>query len=179
MRQAFGRTNMSSGELNQLAKQEAIRRWQRRPSDTGSGEVQVAIFTDRIMRLSRHMAAHHKDKSTKRRLQMLVLQRNRMLKYLRREQRERYTAVIAGLSIRPNRNFDPTIKPNRSSWSAARKKKVKRKVVKKPYGLEKTAKGRTQLKRDATRQRRLQRERDAAAKEEARAVRAAQQQAAS
>ena len=56
---------------------------------------------------------------------MLVLQRNRMLKYMRRAQRERYTAVLTGLGIRPNKNFDPTIKPARSA-SAAKHRKKKR-----------------------------------------------------
>ena len=36
MLQAFGRQNMSRGELNQLRVQEAVRAWQRTPSDTGS-----------------------------------------------------------------------------------------------------------------------------------------------
>ena len=72
---------------------------------------------------------------SKRRLQLLVLQRNRMLKYLRREQRERYTSVIAGLSIRPNKNFDPTIKPRKTTWTAKRgTSRRSAKAKHRPYG---------------------------------------------
>ena len=113
MRQAYGRQNMSGAELKQLSMQETMRKWEQAPNDTGSGRVQVALFTNRILRMSSHMTRHHKDTYTKRRLQMLVLQRNRMLKYLRREQRDAYNDVITGLAIRPNKNFDPTIPPKK------------------------------------------------------------------
>ncbi len=53
--------------------------------DTGSCEVQVAVFSVRIKQLAEHMKAHHKDYSTKRRLQMLVYKRNRLLNPRERE----------------------------------------------------------------------------------------------
>ena len=77
---AYGRENMSQGEHNKLDLQAAIRKWQRFPRDTGSGEVQVAIATERIRQLSEHMKRHHKDMAVKRRLQLTVHKRNRMLK---------------------------------------------------------------------------------------------------
>ena len=159
MQQAFGVQNMSQKELNQVNLQQLIQQWQRRPGDTGSGEVQVAVFTERILRLSQHMARHHKDNSSKRRLQLLVLQRNRMLKYLRRGNRTAYTAVVEGLSIRPNKNFDPTIKPKRTKLASKRKRRSGGTAKKaRAYGDEKSPKGRTRLQRHAARQRRLQRE---------------------
>lgn len=166
MQQAYGHLNMSRGELNQLSLQEVISKWQRTPSDTGSGEVQVAVFSERILRLSSHMSRHHKDNMTKRRLQMLVLQRNRMLKYMRREQRERYNAVVTGQRIRPNKNFDPTITPSRASWAAKRRRKQRRAaaVKAKSYGSEKSAKGRASLRSHAYRQTALHRARSAATK---------------
>lgn len=167
MRLAYGRLNMSRRELNQLAIQETIQKWQRTPQDTGSSEVQVAVLTQKILRLSSHMSRHHKENSAKRRLQMLVLQRNRKLKYMRRAHRERYTAVLTGLGIRPNKNFDPTIKPARAA-SAARRRKKKHgaggRAKSAPYGSDKSAKGRTMLQQHAHRQRRLQRQREAAAR---------------
>ena len=168
MLQAFGRQNMSRGELNQLRVQEAVRAWQRTPSDTGSGEVQVAVFTERIMRLGKHMSEHHKDNMSKRRLQMLVSKRNRMLKYMRREQRGAYLKVIEGLRIRPNKNFDPTIKPQKQKWAGSKKKHGRgkgRPREARVYGHAKTAKGRTRLVQHGHRQRKLQRERAAAAAE--------------
>ena len=120
----------------------------------------MAVFTEKILRLSSHMSRHHKDSSTKRRLQMLVLQRNRMLKYLRREQRGPYNAVISGLGIRPNRNFDPTVKPARAQSSAKKRRHRHASKKARPYGSEKSAKGRTKLRQHAHRQRAAQRAKD-------------------
>ena len=134
VRQAFGRQNMSKPELFQLDMHEQIRRWQRTQRDTGSSEVQIAAFTERIRRLSEHMGANHKDKKTKRQLQLVINQRNSMLKYLRREDRVKYYAVIAGLGLRLSKAFDPTVRPKmgkaawgaRSTWKYVRKKRKPR-----------------------------------------------------
>lgn len=115
-------TRRSQGELNQLEVQAAIARWQRTARDTGSGEVQVAVFTQRIKQLSEHLARHPKDSHTKRRLTILVSQRQRMLRYMRLKQRDRYLAVIAGLGIRATKQFDPTMSSHTmestSTWAA-------------------------------------------------------------
>jgi len=160
--QAFSTANMSQSELNQLDVQRAISRWQRMPLDTGSGEVQVAILTVRIQQLAAHLQRHHKDKHSKRRLSMLVSQRNRVLKYLRRKQRERYMEVISGLNIRATKAFDPTLmghpQGNKTSWAAKGLNKhtpKKRKKRATPYGEAKSPKGRTRLVKHAVRQRRL------------------------
>lgn len=138
--------------------------------DTGSGEVQVAIFTQRINQLSAHLRRHHKDKHTKRRLSILVSQRSRMLKYMRRKQRDRYLAVIAGLGIRPTKQFDPTLlshhRGTTTSWAVKGLNKYtpkKRKSRATPYGEAKSPKGRTRLVKHAVRQRRLLKKRTTAA----------------
>ena len=59
---SLARIRRSQSELNQLSIQDVIRQWQRKPTDTGSGEVQVAVFTERILRMASHMGRHHKDK---------------------------------------------------------------------------------------------------------------------
>lgn len=69
-------------------------------TDTGSPEVQIAILTERIKGLTEHMKVHKKDFHTQRGLLMLVGQRRRMLDYLRRNNVERYRAIIAKLGIR-------------------------------------------------------------------------------
>jgi small subunit ribosomal protein S15 len=68
--------------------------------DTGSPEVQVAIFTERIRYLAEHLDTHKKDHHTRRGLLMLVGQRRRMLDYLRRKDQERYQALIKRLGLR-------------------------------------------------------------------------------
>jgi small subunit ribosomal protein S15 len=69
-------------------------------SDTGSPEVQIALLTDRIRHLTEHMRVHKKDFHSQRGLLMLVGRRRRLLDYLRRNDVERYRALIAKLGIR-------------------------------------------------------------------------------
>jgi small subunit ribosomal protein S15 len=69
-------------------------------SDTGSPEVQIALLTERIRHLTEHMRVHKKDFHSQRGLLMLVGRRRRLLDYLRRNDVERYRALIARLGIR-------------------------------------------------------------------------------
>lgn len=68
--------------------------------DTGSPEVQVAILTERIQNLTEHFKTHAKDNHSRRGLLMLVNKRRSLLDYLRREDAERYTGLIAKLGLR-------------------------------------------------------------------------------
>lgn len=68
--------------------------------DTGSPEVQIAILTTRINQLRDHFEKHKKDHSSRRGLLKLVSRRNQLLKYLTREDRERYQQVINRLGLR-------------------------------------------------------------------------------
>ena len=69
-------------------------------TDTGSPEVQVALLTERINHLTEHLKFHKKDHHSRRGLLMLVGQRRRLLDYLRRNDVERYRALIAKLGLR-------------------------------------------------------------------------------
>ena len=68
--------------------------------DNGSVEVQVAILTTRIKNLTEHLKIHRKDKSTTRGLLGMVAQRRKHLRYLRRSNFDRYTALVNKLGIR-------------------------------------------------------------------------------
>ena len=68
--------------------------------DTGSPEVQVAILTERIRNLTEHFKDHHKDNHSRRGLLMMVNKRRSLLDYLRREDEQRYTGLIAKLGLR-------------------------------------------------------------------------------
>ena len=72
----------------------------RHDTDTGSSEVQVAILTDRINRLSEHFQTHKKDHHSRRGLLILVSKRRRLLDYLRRTDNDRYRALIQRLGLR-------------------------------------------------------------------------------
>ena len=69
-------------------------------SDTGSPEVQVAIFSKRITQLTDHLKANPKDHHSRRGLLLLVGKRRRLLNYLSRNDIERYRSLIGKLGIR-------------------------------------------------------------------------------
>ncbi len=69
-------------------------------SDTGSPEVQIALLTDRINHLTDHLKVHKKDHHSRRGLLMLVGRRRRLLDYVKKNDVERYRAIIAKLGLR-------------------------------------------------------------------------------
>lgn len=80
--------------------QQAVSTFGKNGQDTGSPEVQIAIFTQRINHLTEHLKAHPKDHSSRRGLLKLVGKRRRLLNYLQDRDVERYRALIAELGIR-------------------------------------------------------------------------------
>ena len=72
----------------------------RNPQDTGSTEVQVALLSDRISQLSRHLIAFKKDHTSRHGLLQLVSQRKRLLGFLKREDVQRYEQLIRKLGLR-------------------------------------------------------------------------------
>ena len=82
------------------AKQETISQYQRKEGDSGSSEVQVALLTRRINELSDHFKDHSKDHHSRRGLIRLVNQRRRLLDYLKKDDAERYGALIGKLGLR-------------------------------------------------------------------------------
>jgi small subunit ribosomal protein S15 len=81
-------------------KQKLIKDNARAKGDTGSPEVQVAILSERITNLTEHFKTHAKDNHSRRGLLMLVNKRRSLLDYLKGEDNERYTALIAKLGLR-------------------------------------------------------------------------------
>lgn len=86
--------------LTQERKQEIITNYQVHETDTGSSDVQVAMLTERINRLSLHLQANKKDHSSRRGLLKIIGQRKRLLAYIQEDSREKYQALIARLGIR-------------------------------------------------------------------------------
>lgn len=81
-------------------KSEIIERFKRDEGDTGSPEVQIALLTDRIIRLTDHLREHKHDFATRRGLLKLVGQRRRQLRYLSNTDVDRYHEVIRALGLR-------------------------------------------------------------------------------
>jgi small subunit ribosomal protein S15 len=68
--------------------------------DTGSPEVQIALLTTRINELTEHLKTHRKDHSSRRGLLKMVGTRSSLLKYVRKNDVERYRAIISKLGLR-------------------------------------------------------------------------------
>jgi small subunit ribosomal protein S15 len=68
--------------------------------DTGSPESQIALFSYRISHLTEHLKVNRQDFSTQRALLKLVGKRRRLLDYLRKNDIERYRAIIKELNLR-------------------------------------------------------------------------------
>jgi small subunit ribosomal protein S15 len=86
--------------LIKAQKTSIVESFKTKEGDTGSTEIQVAILTERINQLTRHMAANKHDFNTQRGLLILVGQRRRLLNYLSKEDVDRYHAVIRKLGLR-------------------------------------------------------------------------------
>ena len=81
-------------------KAQVIRAHAKKPGDTGSPEVQVAILSERINNLTEHFKTHVKDNHSRRGLLKLVSQRRQLLDYLKRADEGRYKTLIERLGIR-------------------------------------------------------------------------------
>ena len=81
-------------------KPEVIGQFRVHQTDTGSPEVQVALLTKRIEELTEHLKTHGRDHHSRRGLLQMVGKRRRLLEYLRREDVERYRALIQRLGLR-------------------------------------------------------------------------------
>ncbi|MFQ5398901.1 MAG: 30S ribosomal protein S15 [Anaerolineae bacterium] len=81
-------------------KADLIKEFETHPGDTGSPEVQIAIFDKRIKQLQQHLKEHKHDESSRRGLLKLVGKRRRMLAYLRKNHPERYHVILKRLGLR-------------------------------------------------------------------------------
>jgi len=81
-------------------KKKLIDKYKRKPDDTGSSEVQIAILTSRIARLTEHLKINKKDHSSRRGLLIMVNRRRHLLNYLRKHSEERYLQIVKELKIR-------------------------------------------------------------------------------
>ncbi len=68
--------------------------------DSGSAEVQIALFTHRINHLTEHLNRLKKDRATQRSLLLLVSKRKHLLDYMKNTNLDKYRALLKTLDIR-------------------------------------------------------------------------------
>lgn len=86
--------------LSKDTKSSIVSEFKRSKNDTGSVEVQVALLTERINKLTEHMKEHQHDYHTNRGLLQMVGKRKSLLDYLKREDVQRYRELIGKLNLR-------------------------------------------------------------------------------
>jgi small subunit ribosomal protein S15 len=86
--------------LDAATKKQIMDEYATTEGDTGSPEVQVALLTHRITGLTEHLKTHKHDHHSRRGLLLLVGQRRRLLKYLQKNDIERYRSLIHRLGLR-------------------------------------------------------------------------------
>lgn len=68
--------------------------------DTGSSQVQIAVLTERINELSKHLESHPKDDHSRKGLLTLVGKRRKHLNYIRLHKKEDYEKLLKSLKLR-------------------------------------------------------------------------------
>lgn len=86
--------------LKPRKKQKIIGEYKIHEKDTGSSEVQIAILTEQIAELAKHLKKHPKDVHSRRGLLKMVSKRKKLLDYLKTEEPKRYNSIIKKLGLK-------------------------------------------------------------------------------
>ncbi len=81
-------------------KLQTIQTHGRHDKDTGSPEVQVALYTKKLEQYTKHFETHKNDEHSRRGMFRIISRRKRLLEYLKGINIERYRATIAALGLR-------------------------------------------------------------------------------
>jgi len=81
-------------------KVDLIKKYQTHKKDTGSTEVQVAMLTEKILELAKHLKKHAKDSDSRRGLLMMVGKRRKLLNYLKKSDPKKYDKLIKDLGLK-------------------------------------------------------------------------------
>lgn len=86
--------------ISKEKKTAIINEYARKPGDTGSPEVQIAVLSARIAELTEHLKSNPKDHHSRRGMYKMIGQRRGLLNYLMQTDIESYRALIEKLGIR-------------------------------------------------------------------------------
>ena len=86
--------------ISKEKKTAIINEYARKPGDTGSPEVQIAVLSARINELTEHLKINPKDHHSRRGMYKMIGQRRGLLDYLKRTDIEKYRELIEKLGIR-------------------------------------------------------------------------------
>ena len=86
--------------LDTAEKQKLIDSHQIHPTDTGSVEVQVAMLSERITKLSDHLQKNNQDYASRQGLLKMIGKRKRLLSYIKNKDVSKYSTLIKKIGIR-------------------------------------------------------------------------------
>ncbi|HEY4518972.1 30S ribosomal protein S15 [Candidatus Azambacteria bacterium RIFCSPLOWO2_01_FULL_44_84] len=86
--------------LTTVEKEKVMAKYKIHERDTGSSEVQVALLTEQIGQLTKHLKKHPKDNHSRRGLLGMVSSRKKLLDYLSKEDSKRYNSIIKKLDLK-------------------------------------------------------------------------------
>lgn len=81
-------------------KEKLIKKYKLHEVDTGSPEVQIALLSEEINRLTSHLKKHSKDFHSKRGLLKMVNKRRGLLAYLQKKDEKRYNGLVKKLGLK-------------------------------------------------------------------------------
>jgi len=86
--------------LKPRKKQNVIKSFKVHDSDTGSADVQIALLTESITELTKHLKKNKKDNHSRRGLLKMVSKRRKFLNYLQKNDEKRYKKIVKKLGLK-------------------------------------------------------------------------------
>lgn len=86
--------------LTTTQKQEIITEFQTVKGDTGSPEVQIALLSKRIQRLTEHLKSHAHDVHSRRGLLSMIAKRRRLINFLKKVDDKRVGEILKKIGMK-------------------------------------------------------------------------------
>ena len=86
--------------LDTAEKQKLIKTHQVHATDTGSAEIQIAMLSERISKLSNHLQGNIHDFASRQGLLKMIGKRKRLLSYVKNKNAQKYQHLVKKIGIR-------------------------------------------------------------------------------
>lgn len=86
--------------LSTTQKQDIIKQFQTADGDTGSPEVQIALLTHRVEKLTGHLKSHAHDVHSRRGLLSMIAKRRRLMNFLTKVDKKRAGEIAKKVGIK-------------------------------------------------------------------------------
>lgn len=123
--------------LEKKKKDRIIKKFQTHKNDTGSPQVQVAILSEEVKDLTKHLQEHKKDHSSRRGLLKKVAERKKLLKYLQGDDEKGFIKLVKELNLKIGKKLvEDRARENKIAELAGATEEVEKEIIKKETGKE-------------------------------------------